>query len=179
MKLIPSLLVLAALAGFANATRAEKFHARFTFKEYTTNALGRIAFETDTTGTEVLECATGQTPSLDPKTLALVYDTVADEIQVVKKADGATVCTVFAFSGGTTVTSADGKKQVRQAFLFLPDHGTNALGSISGRIERTFDAQGGLKSFVWNARFQASIPEDIEVIEGDLVTGRKFVPANP
>lgn len=175
MKLIRSLI---ALAGPTTAAQAETSHARFTFKKYTTNALGRIAFETDTIGTEVVECATDQTHELDPMTLALVYGTVADEIQVVKKADVVTVCTVLAFSGWTTVTNADGKQRVRQAFLFIPIHGTNALGSISGRIQQKFDTQGSLKSFVWAARFQASIPEDIEVIEGQLVTGRTLVPAN-
>ena len=179
MKLIPSLLVLAAMAGFTNPARAERFIARFTFREYTTNELGRVTFATDTTAVEIEECATGVTPALDPKTLALVYDTVADEVQVVKKADGVKVCTVFGFAGGTTVTSADGKKQVRQAFLFAPDHGTNAIGSISGRITRTFETPGHLKTFVWTARFQASIPEDNEVIEGHFITGRKFVPATP
>lgn len=173
------LITLAALASLSLTAHAEKFNARFKFKEYTTNTLGRIAFETDTTATEVEECATDQLPPLDSKSLALVFDTVADELQVVNKADGATVCTVFAFSGGTTVTSADGKRQVRQTFLFIPDHGTNALGSISGKIQRTFDTLGNLEKFVWTAQFQASIPEDVEVIEGQLITGRKFVPGNP
>ena len=176
MKTLVCLLAVAASCVLTTTAHAEKFVAKFTFREYLTNAVGKVTFATDTTAVDVTECAVSVTPALDPKTLVLVYDTVADEVQVVKKSDGSVVCTVFAFDGGTTVTSADGKKQVRQAFLFLPDHGTNALGSITGTIARTFDAQSNLTGFVWHARFQASIPQDNEVIDGQLTTFRKFVP---
>ena len=158
--------------------QAEKFIANFRFREFTTNALGRITFATDTTAVEVAECAAGMMPALDPKTLVLVYDTVADEVQVVRKSDGTNVCTVFSFSGGTTVTSADGNRQVRLAFLSVPDH-VGVIGSISGSIVRAFDSQMKLTKFSWVARFQAHVAADNEVFEGTLTTSRKFVPANP
>ncbi len=176
MKLIHSLLLLAALAGLATTAHAEKFIANFTFREYTSNVLGRITFAVDTTKVEVEECATDSMLGLDPKTLVMVYDTVADEVQVVRKSDGTNVCTVFSFSGGTTVTSTDGKKQVRQAFIFVPDHTEGSIGSIAGSIVRTFDTLGNLTGFVWSATFQTSIPADNEVVIGKLTTSRKFVP---
>ena len=171
------LLTVLTMAAFAAEVRAEQFLATFTYREYLTNELGTIVTENDTTASEVVEC--GEDNALDPKTLVLIYDTVADAVQVVKKSDGSVVCTVFAFFGGTTVTSADGKKQVRQAFLNIPDHGTNAHGSITGRVIRSFDDSGNLTRYTWTARFQASIPEDNEVIEGTLTTSKKFVPTNP
>lgn len=178
MKPIRSLLLLLAMTGISQFARAEQFLAGFTFREYTLNALGRIEVAVDNTAVEVEECATDTAPGLDPKTLVLIYDTVADEVRVVRKSDGANVCTVFSFSGGTTVTSADGKRQVRQAFLSVPDHPEAPIGSIAGIIARKFDAQGQLVGFVWSARFQSSIQADNEVIEGRLITTKKFVPGS-
>jgi hypothetical protein len=179
IKNLTLLASLITLAGFAVEARAEKFLAKFSYTEYLTNEFGVIVTERDTTASEVVECAEDAIPPLDPSSLVLVYDTVTETVEVVKKTDGSTVCTVFKFSGGTTVTSADGKKQVRQAFLNIPDHGANAHGSITGRIALGFDGSGNLTQYTWKARFQASIPEDNEVIEGTLTTSKMFVPTNP
>ena len=176
MKLLHFLSVAVALAGLASSVCAEKFIANFTFREYTSNALGRISIALDTTAVEVTECATDVAPPLDPKLLVMVYDTVADEVQVVKKSDGSKVCTVFIFSGGTTVASTDGQRQVRQAFIFVADHPEGAIGSIAGTITRRFDGGGHVTGFYWSANFQTSIAADNEVVIGQLTTSRKFVP---
>lgn len=176
MRKLQSVLLLSALASAASAGHAEQFVARFNFRESNLDATGRIAVAVDNTAVEIEECADSVVPAADPKTLELIYDTAADEIQVVSRSSGENVCTVFQFSGGTTVTSADGKKQVRHAFLSVPDHPGSPIGSIAGAIARKYDDQGNLIGYSWVARFQASISEDIEVIEGRLFTLRLFVP---
>ena len=179
IKHLTLLAALMTLAGFTTNARAEKFLAKFSYTEYLTNEVGTIVRERDNTASEVAECAEDAVPPLNPSSLVLVYDTETETVEVVKKTDGSTVCIVFKFSGGTTVTRADGKKQVRQAFLNIPDHGADAHGSVTGRIIRNLDGSGNLTQYTWKARFQASIPEDNEVLEGTLTTSKKFVPSNP
>ena len=174
-KFLPPLIAALAFYGMAVSAQAEKFVLRFSYREYGTNSAGALAFATDTSAVEIQECADSVTPPLDPKTLETVYDTEADELQVVRKSDGMKLCVIFRFASGTTITSADGKDQIRQAYVFQAV-GDEAIGTVSGLIRREFDSKGKLSKFIWRARIHANIPSDPEVVEGELHTTVKFVP---
>ena len=165
---------MASLFGLAATAYAEKFVVRFNYHIYTTNAAGIVVRAKDTAAVEIQKCASTSVPALDPTTLETVYDTVANEIQTIKIADGSKVCTLLAFSGGTTLTSSDGIHQVRQAFVYLPT-GAEAIGSVSGRLTRAFDINGLLTAYRWEARLQAGVSSAGAVAEGELETLEMFV----
>ena len=116
------------------------------------------------------------------KALDLVYDTVADQVQVVKKVDGSVVAVEFSMQDGNTITSPDGLRQQRQAMLHKGTEAT-PFGSVVGRIDRTFDPANptALLTFKWVALFQFSVPmtavdEPSEIVSGTFTTGAVFVP---
>ena len=84
-----------------------------------TNALGKVVVTPEKTKDFVEDCAEEQ--QLNPADLALVYDADNDAIKMVQKDDGATVCTVLTFVGGTSISSVDGKRIERQAFVTFED----------------------------------------------------------
>ena len=173
------LTLIAILGSFGLAARAEKFLADFSFREWTTNSpIGAIHVSTDSTATELDECAADLGDGTLGRDLILVLDTKTDELQVVRKASGEKLCLVFSFSAGVTVTSSDGMHQFRQAFVSDSTHTNGSLGSIWGTVTRARNAHGVLTGFNWSADFQVSFPEDSEVVEGHLTVGGQFVP-NP
>jgi hypothetical protein len=69
---------------------------------------------------------TGFTKKELSRNFALVYNPVSDSIQVVNQADGALLCDVFQFQGGTNVVGDN--KLERFVFVFSPNQ-SEAIGS--------------------------------------------------
>lgn len=180
--IIKSIIVAGALAFAGHQACAEKFLVTLRAYEYFADASqGGVLVRTVESNRLILaDAAAEHIPPLDPKTLALVYDTVADQVQIVKKTDGSVVAVEFEVRGGNTVTSSDGVTQHRQAFIYEAG-ATTPCGSVSGPIDRSFGSGSVLVAFEWIARFQHSVPmtaadEPAEVVEGVFRTGALFVP---
>jgi hypothetical protein len=109
-------------------------------------------------------------------TSALAYVYVANEqnTEVVWAATGQTVCEVFQFEfSKTDVSSADGTRVVRQAFIFDEGHG-EAVGTILGGENSRRNANGDLIAFSYSGRFQFAFPETGTVFAGVFVTGKRI-----
>ena len=114
--LINSIIVAGALALAGHQARAEKFLVTLRAYEYLADAAqgGVIVRVKESSRIILADIAAEHIPALDPKTLALIFDTVADQVQVVKKSDGSVVAVEYEVRGGNTVTSADGVTQYRR-----------------------------------------------------------------
>ena len=180
--ILKSILVAGALAFASHQARAEKFLVTLRSYEYLADAAhgGLIVRTKESNRTILADAAAEHVPALDPKTLALVFDNVADQVQVVKKADGSVIAVEYEMRGGNLITSSDGVTQYRQAFLYK-DGAATPSGSVSGEIDRSFGPGNALVAYEWLAKFQLSEPttapdEPAEVIEGTFRTGALFVP---
>ena len=180
--LIKSIVVAGAFALAGHNALAEKFYVTLSATEFFPDSAqgGKIVRFHEDNALVIGDAAADF--SLDPKALELVYDTVADQVQVVKKIDGSVVAVEFSFHDGNTITSPNGERQNRQAMLHK---GTDAvaIGSVIGRIDREFDDTNptALRSFRWKAVFQFSVPqtaadEPSEIVSGSFVTGKVFTP---
>ncbi len=180
--LIKSIIVAGALAFAGHQAHAEKYLVTLKATEFFPDSAqgGKIVKFIETNALILGDAAADF--SLDPKALELVYDTVADQVQVVKKIDGSVVAVEFSFHDGNVITSPNGERQHRQAMLHK---GTDevAIGSVIGRIDREFDDANpkALIKFRWQATFQFSVPqtavdEPSEIVSGMFTTGKLFTP---
>ena len=180
--LIKSIIVAGALAFAGHHAQAEKYFVTLSAIEFFPDSAqgGKIVKVRETNALIIGDAAADF--SLDPKALDLVYDTVADQVQVVKKLTGEVVAVEFSFHDGNTITSPNGERQHRQAML---QKGTEAvaIGSVIGRIDREFDDANpkALRRFRWQATFQFSVPqtaadEPSEIVAGMFTTGKLFTP---
>ncbi len=180
--IIKSIIAASALAFAGHQAQAEKYLVTLSAIEFFPDSSqgGRIVRVNETNALILADAAADF--SLDSARLELVYDTVADQVQVVKKFNGSVVAVEFSFHNGNTITSPNGERQHRQAMLHK---GTDAvaIGSVIGRIDREFDDAKPrvLRSFRWQATFQFSVPqtavdEPSEIVSGMFVTGKLFTP---
>lgn len=179
---IKTIIVAGALAFAGHQAQAEKFYTTLSAVEYFPDSTkgNKIVRVTESNALLISDAAADF--SLDAKTLAVVFDTVTNQIQIVKKTDGSVVDVEFEIRGGNTITSPEGTLQYRQAFLYKFG-ATTPYGSAIGRIDRKFDVANPtvLVKFVWSATFQHSVPataadEPSEIVTGRFVTGKLFVP---
>ena len=180
--LIKSIIVAGALTLAGHQAHAEKFYATFSALEYFPDSSQGNKLVSAREYNALLIADAAADFSLDAKKLAVVFDTDADQIQIVKKTDGSVVDVEFELRGGNTITSPDGKVQYRQAFLYQVGE-SKPYGSVIGRIDRKFDTVTPTKlvKFVWAATFQHSVPqtaadEPSEIVTGRFTTGKLFVP---
>ena len=179
--LLKSIVVAGALAFAGHQAHAERFYVSFSGLGFAPDPDqgNKLVSARETTASLLGDAAADF--SIELKNLALVFDTVADQIQIVKKSDGTVVDVEFELRGGNTVTSPDGKVQYRQAFLYQVGE-NKPYGSVFGRIDRKFDPANPsvLVAFRWVAIFQhstaqAAVDEPAEAVSGRFTTGKLFV----
>jgi hypothetical protein len=143
----------------------------------TTNGLGRAVAVPERARELINDCAVDH--QLDPASLVLAYDRLADAILVVRRDTGETVCTMITFSGGANVATADGKRKDRQAFVYWEDSLTPS-GSIVGTEVSTRGENGELLRYSFRGSIQFGLPnyegEPPRIFQGSFAVGRRFVP---
>ena len=111
--------------------------------------------------------------------LALVYDTETDAIEAVNRNDGSTVCRLATFSGGVTITSADGNRRERQVFVFWEDSET-ANGILVGTEQSKRGEGGQLVKFSFRGLLSIGVPEHEDeppkVCQLSFSTSKRFNP---
>lgn len=178
-------LILSGLAALALAAtaHAEKFLVAFTATEFTSDANGRIVSDEDSTGAEIDDVAAEQNPVPARNTLRYVFDTDTNQLQVVRRSDGAVLGVRYEFRDGVRYTKPNGKMEFRQHFIYKPG-GTTPIGSVAGFVTVVKDAGGALANYFWNAKMQvgepagtnANGPFPAELVIGRFTLGKKFVP---
>jgi len=169
---------LAAVIFFAVtsvAARANLFEMFISTRAYAVNGDGRVAFHPGNFR-QFVDLAS-QNSGLNAKTLALVYDTETDAVEVVRKADGTLVSTVMTFLNGTECESTGKTYAFRQTFLALS--GTTPInGSVDGPVRITYDSHANITSYNWYGEFQYSIPGDKDnlnrIVHGRFILGREI-----
>ncbi len=140
------------------AARADLFRVMISTRTYSLNGNGEVTLRVGNQR-QFIDLA-AQNSSVDPKTLVLAYDTVADALEVVRKSDGSLISTVMSFSGGLNIENAGETRSYRQAFITLP--GSNvANGSVDGFIRISFDGQDNISAYHWEGDFQYNIPGNV------------------
>jgi hypothetical protein len=140
---------------------------------YTTNASGKVIQKQYSAKDIIKKCAQDNGIT-DLKALAYVYVVDEQNTEVVWAATGATVCEVFQFEYvHTDVSSADGKRVVRQAFMFTEGY-DQAIGSIFAGEQSRRNSNGNLASYNYHGRFQFAFPDAGTVYSGTFTTGRRI-----
>ena len=88
--------------------------------------------------------------------LSLVYDVQADAIEAVDRSNGSVVCTVATFVGGVTLSSPDGSRRERQAFVIFEDN-DEPNGSMTGSERSTRGTGGELLKYSFRGSIQFGI----------------------
>ncbi len=159
----------------AASVRAEQMLATWHATAVTTDAGGALARMPEETRDVVADCADEQLPPADAASLALVYDSVADALEVVRVLDGSVVCVPYRFAGGMTL-GAPGHGRVRQALVIDGADG-QVIGSAVGPVVdgATEAHHAGWKAKVSLGRRDAD-GRASEIVEGVFRTGTRFVP---
>jgi hypothetical protein len=171
------LVVAIAVLGCCGATsaRAEQLLATWHATVAITDASGALVRVPEETRAVLADCADGQLPPVDPTALALVYDTTADALEVVRTRDGTVVCVPYRFAAGLTVGAA-ARGRVRQALVVDGGDG-QVIGSAVGPVGETAagERRGGWKAKISVGRRDAESGA-AEIVEGVFRTGTRFVP---
>lgn len=178
-------LILSGLAALALATtaHAEKFLVEFNATEYTSDATGKITGAADNTAAEIDDVAAEQNPIPARNTLRYVFDTDTNQLQVVRRIDGAVLGVRYEFRDGVRYTNPSGMREFRQQFIYKVGE-TTPIGSVAGTVAIVRDSTGALRRYIWNARMQvgepagtnATGPFPAEIVVGGFILGKKFTP---
>jgi uncharacterized protein GlcG (DUF336 family) len=166
----------ALLLALSPLARADQFLTTVNLTVYQA-VNGKVVISHQTTAALITAAAVAA--SEDPRTLAMVYDTDADAVEVVRRSDGSVVSPQLQFTGGLTVANAADTSEERQAFIMFQGSG-DVTGSVTGKITKLYDGEHILKHLTWVGSVQLSEPAtgvtpDV-VIKGAFGTGAKFVP---
>jgi plastocyanin len=163
--------------GTVSGTPQTAYLVNLTGQLLSTNATGSIAVTSMNNKGFIIDCANEK--GLNPTTLALVYDTQADAIEVVSRSDGSLVCTVATFVGGVALGTSDGKRRERQGLVFWEDY-DGPKGSMAGTELSKRDTSGNVVTFSFRGSIQIGIEahdgEATRILKANFVTGRKFTP---
>ena len=178
----PILAALAALA-LASHAQAEKFLVDFKATEASSDASGRITFSPDNTDFELEDVASEQSPVPSIDTLRYVFDTDRNQLQVVRRRDGAVLQVRYEFRGGVRYAEPRGRREFRQQFVYKFG-AAKPIGSVAGYVTFSRDSRGVLMTYLWNAQIQigepaganANGPFPAETVIGRFSLGDKFVP---
>jgi hypothetical protein len=121
------------------------------------------------------ECLVDHT-DLEAKNLVMVYTDIDDDtgaINIVDKRTGDTVCELFVIDFGVSFTSNDGTTVIKQAFLYPPGLGADAIGSIVMTIKSRPNSE--LKEITGSYQLGQTDGEVTEVCTGAINTVRVFV----
>ena len=178
-------LILSGLAALTLATtaRADKFLVEFNATEYTSDSTGKITGAQDNTAAEIDDVAGEQNPVPARNTLRYVFDTDTNQLQVVRRSDGAVIGVRYEFRDGVRYMSPGGTREFRQQFIYKVGE-TTPIGSVAGPVAIVRESTGALRRYAWNAKMQvgepagtnAGGPFPAETVIGGFILGKKFIP---
>jgi hypothetical protein len=141
----------------------------------------RLITSRSSTATILRDYASAQDPTLDVRTLRLVYDTEGDRI-VIANSSGEVLADFIGFGSGVTVSNTVDTRRERHAFVFLRDN-SEATGSaiITERLtrndENTITRQTVRGSFQYVEPAVDESPD--QICTGTFSTGKKLVIQTP
>ena len=113
----------------------------------------------------------------------MLASAAANQIQVVRRSDGAVLQVRYEFRGGVHYAEARGRREFRQHFVYKAG-GAKPIGSVAGPVVLSRDSRGALLTYLWSAKIQigepagtnADGPFPAETVIGSFSLGKKFVP---
>ena len=165
-------------ASSADASQQYRISLRASIK--TTNDLGDIITVLVNSAGIVRDCALEH--SMDPATLALIYDKDTEEVLVVHRASGTNVCVVLQFEDDVSIPNAAGTRVER--YVKITDPVNDILrGRATGTIRITRDPLGNLLTFKFGGKFFAKVDETkterARIYSGTFSTGSRFTLSAP
>jgi hypothetical protein len=169
------------------AARANLFAVDISTRTYSLNGKGEVTFRAGDQR-QFIDLA-AENADVDAKTLVMVYDTDADAMEVVRKADGSLIQTVMTFIDDTKVINAGQDRAYRQSFISLSgttmvsgtavvSGSTSIDGSVAGPVRIARDHEANIIAYRWDGDFQYSIPGDNQtlnrVVHGRFTLGREI-----
>jgi hypothetical protein len=183
--------VVCALA-FSLSARANLFVVDISTRTYSLDGDGEVQMHAGNK-VQFVDLA-AQNSGVAANTLVLVYDTDADALEVVRKADGSLIQTVMYFIADTDVENSKKIRAYRQAFLSLTGStvvsGTTVVtgtavvsgstsidGSVAGPVRVEYDRKANIIAYRWDGDFQYSIPGNTttlnRVVHGRFTLGHE------
>jgi len=172
------LFTLTCVPGAAAQSRRNLYKAFLTADGVTTNDFGRLTGVFASNRDIIRRCA-NDSGMTNANNLTLVYDWDADALEVVNRVTGELLCSPIAFSGGLSLTNANGTTVERLAFIYLEGNG-EAVGTLKGTERFRYDNDGNVIRFGFTARLQfASTGEGArsKIYSAFLSIGPRFVPS--
>jgi len=179
-----SCLALWALFSLATVTEASAQSSANLYKAFvsaegvTTNNSGRLAGVFASNRDIIRRCA-NDNGITNISNLTLVYDRNADALQVVNRSTGELICTPIEFSGGLSLTNANGTTVEQLSFIYL-NGSDQAAGTLRGTKRFRYDNSGNIIRFSFNARLQFAVTGEearSKIYSAFLSTGSRFTPS--
>jgi len=193
MDLSRRLAAVVCFLGFSVAAQPNLFHVDISTRTYTLNNRGEVVVRVGDHRQFVDVAA--QNANLDAKTLVLVYDTVTDALEVVRKDDGTVISTVMTFIDGEAAENAGKTRAYRQAFISLSGSATvsgtavvsgsaalsgttTVSGSVVGPVRVAYNGADDIIAYRWDGDFQYSVPSSSDslnsVVRGHFTLGHEI-----
>jgi hypothetical protein len=144
----------------------------------TTNDSGRLA-GVFASNREIIRRCANDNGITNISNLTLVYDRDADSLEVINRSTAELICTPIEFSGGLSLTNANGTTVEQLSFVYL-DGSNEAAGTLRGTKRFRYDNSGKIIRFSFNARLQFALTGEgtrSRIYSAFLSVGSRFTPS--